>query len=191
VQSCPASQDSSQSGDPLQVSVQSLTQPVILHDCEPVHVSVQSLPAQSREQEPPVQISVQSPPGHCMEQSELVHVRLQSLSHASEHDAELVQVWTQSPPGHDSEHVEPAAQPYWQSPLPWQVSVHDAPAAQLHVPLAHAKPEEPSGASLPPPSLEWIVLVLPLQPSSAARLAPTLRSIVARVMRPPSARATT
>jgi hypothetical protein len=103
VQSWVESHESAQSGAPLQLSVQSWVQPVIVHDCEPVHVRVQSFPAQSIEQEPPAQVCVQSPPAQASEQVALVHA------------------WLQSPPGQLSAHVAPAAHWYWQSPLPGQV----------------------------------------------------------------------
>jgi hypothetical protein len=93
MQPCVESQDSSQSGAPLQFKVQSLVQPVILQACEPWQVRVQSLPVQSMVQEPPVQVWMQSPPGHCIEQVESVHVRWQSPWHPSEHEAEPLHVW--------------------------------------------------------------------------------------------------
>lgn len=125
MQSCVASHESSQSGAPLQFSVQSPVHPVILHAVEPWHVRVQSLPAQSIVHEPPVHVCVQSPPAHCIEHVASVHV------------------WAQSPPAQVVEQVDPDAHWYWQSPLPWQSSVHAALAAQLHVPAWHAKPDEP------------------------------------------------
>ena len=158
MQSCVASQDSSQSGAPLQLMVQSWVHPVIVHDVEPWQVRVQSLPAQSIVHEPPVQVCVQSPPAHCIEHAASVHV------------------WEQSPPAQSVEQVDPDAHAYWQSPLAWQVSVQEALAAQLHVPPWHTKPDEAPPGGVPPLPL------LPPHPTRRIKAMAAERSVFARMV---------
>jgi hypothetical protein len=62
--------------------------------------------------------------------------------HFVEHDVAALQVWLQSPPGQSAEHVEPAAQTYWQSP-----AEHSA----LQSPLALHAQVPPSQLNAPPP----------------------------------------
>jgi hypothetical protein len=99
-----------QSGEPLQFKVQPPEQPVMRQEVVDWQVTVQSPPAQSSAQVPPVQVCEQSPPGHAMVHEPPVHVWMQlPCVHCIEHAAPL-HVCEQSLSAHVDVQVAPVAQ---------------------------------------------------------------------------------